>query len=367
MYRYIFLLFLILTICVQAIESSVRAERIFPYSFFIQGQEEIKVKIQFTGESDSTIVEETIPPGWTVNKVRQGTVNGRTIRWEVTSSWLTRGIEYYVHVPSSPEGDAHFSGTVNDEIIGGDCVMEFRRSIPTPGKQVPMYSSLYNYWLYLPPEYTDQEGQWPLILFLHGMCMIGTDLSIVLTHYDYSPLTILGNPDHEELFPELFQSIVIAPQSTTAIWDTETLYEFLIELFSTYSIDTNRVYLYGHAGGADAGWIMANEYPDLLAAFYSGGMLTNVATNPPRVTENIAGLPVWLFEAAIYHSTQVQSVVDNLVNELRAYGGECKLTFMPYNNAFKEADIYFDPELYKWLLNQNKQERLSGLNYWHIY
>jgi predicted esterase len=342
---------------------AVTAERILPQTSFMKGQEQFKVEIQISGEEDTVFIKEKIPTGWIVNRIlNNGVLNGDTISWEITSLSGSSIIRYYLNAPDDAENDAQFSGTVNDIPIGGDSVMELRRSIPTPGKQVPMYSSLYNYWLYLPSDYSEQEGQWPLIIFLHGGCMVGTELDLVLTHYDVSVLTVLENAENAEIVPELFQSIVVSPQSTTMEWDIERLNEFIIELLSTYSIDPNRVNLNGHNIGADACWAFANQYPDLLASFFSGGMMTT----PPTVSANMAGLPVWVFEFEIFKTID-HDVIESCVNELKALGGECVYTLIPSLSEYGVEDLDYDPELYKWFMKQNKQSRFSGVEYWEMY
>ncbi len=354
MNRYILTVFLLMSIFGQAVECAVKGERILPRPYYLQGQDQLMIKIEITGEADSVVIQETIPPGWTLHRAtNNASVNGRNLTWELASfSGITR-VLYYVNTPDAAENDAQFSGTINGDPIGGESVMPLRQSIPAAGKHVPMYDSLYNYWLYLPSGYSDQEGQWPLLLFLHG-CIVGTDLDLVLTHYGVSILTILENPDNAEIVPELFQSIVVSPQSTTTEWDIHRLKDFLNELFSTYSIDPNRVYVYGHAGGADAGWAMANEFPDLLAAFFSGGSMMT----PPTVSAKMAGLPVRILEFETFQ-TIPHNVIESCVDELRALGGECVYTFVPWDSGFTVEDHYYDPELYKWFLKQNRQSRMG--------
>lgn len=362
MIRSILVGLLFTSICGQAVECAVTAERILPSLHYLKDQQNITVKIEFTGEADSVIIEETIPPGWTVSRARSGTVNGRTVTWELTSSDLSRGIIYYVNASATDESDAHFSGTVNGNPVGGDGVMMFRPLTPTPGKQVPVYGPLYNYWLYLPSAYLEQEDPWPLFLFLHGGCASGTDLDLVLTHYNVSILRILENPDNVEIVPELFHSIVVSPQSTDRPWDIHRLRDLLTELFSIYSVDPDRVYLYGHAEGGDAGWAMANEFPDLLAAFSSGGMLTT----PPTVTANMAGLPVWVLEIELFEMIS-HDAIQTCVNQVKALGNECVYTLIQPDGDYKVADHYYNRDVYRWFLQQNRQSRMSGVEYWQLY
>ncbi|RJP23657.1 MAG: hypothetical protein C4527_19945 [Candidatus Omnitrophota bacterium] len=340
--------------------ADVTAERVLPQSYYLQNQQNLMVKIKITGEADSVIITETIPTGWSIYRVlNDGVVNGNTISWELTAVSGSTKVTYYVNTPDAAESDAVFSGVINGDPIGGNNVMVFHQ--PTPGMQLPMSNSFYQYWLYLPSDYSDQEGQRPLILFLHGPCIVDLNLDEVLIYYDASPLIILENPDHAETYPELFQSIVVSPYSTTPAWDIQRLKDFLTELLSTYSIDPNRVYLIGHAIGGDAGWKFANSYPDVLAAFFSFQL-----NNIPSVSANLAGFPVWLYEFETQYFIPFESI-EACVNDLASVGAQYVYTLIPKEIEPLRAYVFNNPELYRWLHQQNKQTRLSGIADWEMY
>ena len=124
-------------------DAAVTAERTLPQWYFLQGQQKLTIRIQITGEADSVMIHETIPPGWTVYRADNATVNDRTLSWELTSFSGSSYVLCYVNAPETAEEDAQFSGTINGDPIGGDQVMEFRAPVATPGKQVPIYGSIY--------------------------------------------------------------------------------------------------------------------------------------------------------------------------------------------------------------------------------
>ncbi len=356
-----YLLPVFLCMWIPLVHAAVTADRIMPRPFYFPGQQRMVIYIEVTGEAESVVVKETLPDGWTVNSIGSpGLLNDRIITWEIPEFSGYAKLRCIINAPEFADGDAVFSGVVNEDEIGGEQVMQFHH--PTPGKQVPLNtSSYYEHWLYLPPDYSDQEGQWPLILFLHGPCMVGTELNEVMIHYDDSPLTILENKENSEIVPELFQSIVVSPLSTTMPWGVARIKNFLAEMISTYSINPNRIYLMGHAIGGDAGWEFANNYPDVLAAFYSLEL-----NSPPSVTENMTGLPVWVCEFEGQHWINLSSV-DKCVNKLTELNGKCKYTLIPTDVEPSVSDMFSNPELYRWFHQQNKQSGLSGIDYWEMY
>ncbi len=363
MKRSILIAFLFMSICGQAVECAVTAERILPQSFYLAGQQELGIVIQLSGEAESVIVEETVPAGWTVTSAGNGTVNGRTIVWELTpfsdSSKSASRLTYSVNAPDAPNHDAQFSGTVNDDPIGGDQVMEFRAPVPAPGKQAPMNGSLYQHWLYLPPGYSEAGNPRPLILFLSGACQKIDDLVLLVSYYVYddAPLTILENPNQAVSFPELFQSIVVSPLNAAPQWDIHRLKDFLNELLSVYSIDPSRVYVIGHGIGAAGGWDFANEYPESVAAFISVfGMVK------PTKTENLANVPCWIFQSETNPAISVTEI-ESWTEQVRSQGGNARYTIYPSDIPMSHGLTFNNPEIYAWLWQQTK----SGIRYWETY
>ena len=146
-----------------------------------------------------------------------------------------------------------------------------------------------NYLLFLPESYNnDQETNWPLILFLHGIGERGNDLELLKIH---------GIPkivEKEKKFP----FIAISPQCP-ADYDwrdgimQETLLELLEKTLNNYRVDKDRVYITGLSMGGYGTWALATKRPDLFAAavpICGGG--------DPSTASLLKNLPIWVFHGA---------------------------------------------------------------------
>jgi len=111
------------------------------------------------------------------------------------------------------------------------------------------------YYLYLPDDYDPAEN-FPLIIYL-GMGEGRGDLSLLSF---YSAL---------KLDNHLSRYILLVPQAFGHWWDEEvetTVKRIWRQVFNSYSLDTNRVYLAGSSNGGIGTIYYATSFPDRLAA-----------------------------------------------------------------------------------------------------
>jgi len=208
-----------------------------------------------------------------------------------------------------------------------------------------------NYLLYLPNDYgKDPQKKWPLILFLHGYGERGGDLELLKNHP--LPKTL----DQQSNFP----FIVVSPQLPLAKEDWSDLIDplkvLVDDIQTQYSVDSHHVYLTGISMGGFGTWEFALRYPHYFAAAVpiagGGQYYSNV---PPENICDLKDLPIWVFHGEL--DTIVLPVKDKImVDALKACGGNVQFTLYP------EADhpdswilAYADPELYKWLLEQERK------------
>ena len=143
-----------------------------------------------------------------------------------------------------------------------------------------------NYLFYLPESYqVDENIDWPLVLFLHGMGERGNDLELVKVH---------GIPkivDTKRDFP----FIAVSPQCPMDyVWrDQEmlkALESLLIKIIKNYRVDKSRIYVTGLSMGGRGTWAIVAHRPDFFAAaapICGGG--------DPKTASKLITVPFWAF------------------------------------------------------------------------
>jgi predicted peptidase len=202
--------------------------------------------------------------------------------------------------------------------------------------------------LFVPADYRADGARWPLLLFLHGLGESGTgQLDRVKIH---GPA---GYVDKDPDFPFILVSPQCPPPPEDAYrtaWSAPQLAALLDHVCARMLVDSRRVYVTGLSMGGFGTWRLAASYPDRFAAIApicGGGELQYAAA--------LKDLPIWSFHGAkdtVVPLEESQQMVD-AINRL---GGNAKLTVYPdvEHNSWQPA--YSDPELYRWLLSQQRRE-----------
>jgi len=198
------------------------------------------------------------------------------------------------------------------------------------------------YLLYLPQDYhKDKTTRWPLMLFLHGRGERGSNVEDVKRH---GPPKRIAAGQH-------YPFIVVSPQCPDAdgSWQPKRLGLLLDKIAAEYRVDLDRVYCTGLSMGGYGTWRMAQAYPDRFAALapICGG-------GDPRDVARIKDIPTWVFHGAKDDAVPLKCSRD-MVNALKKQGAKPRFTIYPdaYHNSWTET--YNNPELYEWLLKQEKK------------
>ncbi|WP_194766279.1 prolyl oligopeptidase family serine peptidase [Tamlana sp. I1] len=193
------------------------------------------------------------------------------------------------------------------------------------------------YYLYTP---TENQNQYPLVVFLHGGAQSGTDLSLVKAH---------GIPKriaHGEAFP----FYVFAPLNPhkNGLWDDRVIHSMVTKLADSLPIDKKRIYLAGLSRGGDGIWRMAVNNPNTYAA-----MLSVCAANIPLIYLKWAKkLPVWFFHGekdAVVPVEQTKTAYE----AMKKLNPNTKLTLYPTANHDCWTETYNNEAVYSWLLEQH--------------
>ena len=200
------------------------------------------------------------------------------------------------------------------------------------------------YLLFLPAGYGEKEQEWPLMLFLHGAGERGDDLEQVKLH---------GPPKIAEKKKD-FPFILVSPQCPEEKWwpnEIDMLTNLLDDIVERYDVDEERIYLTGLSMGGYGAWRMVTEEPERFAAaapICGGGI--------PALAEKFKDVPVWAFHGAKDDVVPVKES-EEMVNALKACGGQVKLTVYPEAEHDSWTETYNNEELYKWFLRQRRAKK----------
>lgn len=209
----------------------------------------------------------------------------------------------------------------------------------TPGVTAQAVSgdigNIKTYLQYIPDTYNDKKTyKWPLVIFLHGIGEIGTDVNVLK---NVGLVRVVKGK----------QFVMLAPQCTASWWNSNVLQEFLKQAIEKYHVDTTRIYLTGLSMGGYGAWDWSEHYPQQFAAVVPicGGGTVGLACN-------LKNVPIWAFHNADDPTVNVQNSRD-MVNAIKACGGKLiRYTENPTggHNAWTKA--YADSALYEWMLKQ---------------
>jgi predicted peptidase len=202
--------------------------------------------------------------------------------------------------------------------------------------------------LFVPVGCGADGASWPLLLFLHGLGESGTgQLDKVKIH---GPA---GRVDKDPDFPFILVSPQCPPPPEDAYrtaWSAPQLAALLDHVSAEIMVDARRVYVTGLSMGGFGTWRLAALYPDRFAAIApicGGGKLQYAVA--------LKDVPIWSFHGAKDTVVPVEES-QQMVDAINRLGGKAKLTVYPdvEHNSWQPA--YSNPELYRWLLSQQKRE-----------
>ena len=191
------------------------------------------------------------------------------------------------------------------------------------------------------PKNFDPENRYPVLLFLHGAGTRGNDISKL---YDNPFFQIIESHHNLPL-------VVIAPLCEENTWFDiwERLKSLVDEIEKLPFADRDHICVMGASMGGYATWQLAMSMPECFAAIVpicGGGMYWNAA--------RLVNVPVWAFHGAKDQTVRLEESV-KMVEAVKRYGGEAKLTVYPENGHDAWSDTYRNPEVFDWLLKQKKK------------
>lgn len=201
-------------------------------------------------------------------------------------------------------------------------------------------SNGYNYWLYTPEDTADENGK-PLVIFLHGRSLCGSDLNKVRKYGTISAIEKGRKLD----------AYVIAPQNPGGSWNPEKIMNIVEYVSEENNIDENRIYVLGMSLGGYGAIDFAAAYPDRIAAAIG---MCGGATK--KDLSGLATMPLWIIHGTGDAAVPV-SQSDKVVEAVKAAqtDGVNRLQYdrVPGMNHSKPARVFYHPDTYEWLFSHS--------------
>lgn len=206
----------------------------------------------------------------------------------------------------------------------------------------------YNFWVSVPDTYDEKAGDMPVVLFLHGASLRGTDLNRVRR---YGPLDAIS-------MGRDINAIIIAPQNPGGAWNSYKVLDILNWVCSQYAVDTNRIYLIGMSlGGFGTIEFLANHAEKIAASMeLCGGTIRKDLCKLNTV-------PLW-----IIHGTADRAVPVSRATEIYESMKKCgptdllRLDKWPGVNHGDLARLFYLKETYDWLFAHSKADNPRQVN-----
>jgi len=196
----------------------------------------------------------------------------------------------------------------------------------------------YPFWIHV-PEAEKTEKQ-PILIFLHGKSLSGTDLNRVKRY------GVLKAMEKGREIP----AIVVAPQLAKGSWNPDKVLEILEFVQKNYNTDATRIYVCGMSLGGYGTLHFAGKYADKITAAVAicgGGNVKDGCT--------LATIPLWIQHGDkdfIVPISESKIVVD----AIQKCDKNAKVTFtiIEGGNHGSVERLFHQDALYDWLFEQKK-------------
>ena len=197
----------------------------------------------------------------------------------------------------------------------------------------------YPFWINV-PEKESTEKQ-PVLIFLHGKSLSGTDLNRVRRY------GVLRAMDKGRKIP----AIVVAPQLAKGSWNPDKVLEVLEYVKKNYNVDESRIYVCGMSLGGYGTLHFAGKYADKITAAVAicgGGNVKDGC--------KLATIPLWIQHGDKDYIVPV-SESQKVVNAIRKCNEKAKLIFtiIKGGNHGSVENIFHQDAMYNWLFEQKRE------------
>lgn len=197
----------------------------------------------------------------------------------------------------------------------------------------------YPFWINV-PEKESTEKQ-PVLIFLHGKSLSGTDLNRVRRY------GVLRAMDKGRKIP----AIVVAPQVAKGNWNPDKVLEVLEYVKKNYNVDESRIYVCGMSLGGYGTLHFAGKYADKITAAVAicgGGNVKDGC--------KLASIPLWIQHGDVDYivpMSESKKVVDAI--KKCDENADVTLTIIKGGNHGNVERLFHEDAMYDWLFKQKRK------------
>ncbi len=198
----------------------------------------------------------------------------------------------------------------------------------------------YPFWINLPSD-SILNSKPPILIFLHGKSLSGTDLNRVRKY------GVIHEMDKGRKIP----AIVVAPQVASGSWNPDKVLSVLEYVQKTYNTDSSRVYVVGMSLGGYGTLHFAGKYASRITAAVAlcGG-------GNPKDAANLSTIPLWIQHGNKDYAVPI-SESEKMVSAIKLVDAS-KLIYTVHPGA-DHGDlerVFRTDEMYNWLFLQKKAQ-----------
>ncbi|MCI9284872.1 MAG: phospholipase [Muribaculaceae bacterium] len=194
----------------------------------------------------------------------------------------------------------------------------------------------YNFWFHEPDSTAQDDGGKPMVVFLHGASLCGTNMDKVRRY---------GTIDAIERGLKI-DAYVVAPQNPGGAWSPQKIMKIIDWASENYDVDSTRIYVIGMSLGGYGTLDMSATYPDRIAAA--------VALCGGASVKDLSGLndlPLWIVHGTADRAVPVKQSdrVVSAIREIDSVAPRLIYDRVAGMNHGRPARFFYLPDLYDWL------------------